>query len=162
MAKTDIAGKVTEILTDYLASKGLDVYRVEYKKEGPGWVLRVYLDKAWDGGQSGTDEYVSIDECEAVAGWLSDKLDELDLIERSYNLEVSSPGLDRELFKPADFERFRGRAVEVRLYEALNGSKMIEGILIGKEDGEILLDNDGTQTRIPQDKVSKINLAVIF
>ena len=164
MAKVDIAGKVTELLETYLADKGLDVYQVEYKKEGPGWVLRVYLDKAWTGAAAGDaeSEYVGIDECEAVAGWLSDRLDELDLIERSYNLEVSSPGLDRELLKPSDYVRFAGRAVEIRLYEAVDGSKYYEGTLIGKDGNDVVVDVDGTERRFAADRVSKINLAVVF
>ncbi len=95
MAKEDISRRVTEMLMPFLEENGLDIYKVEYKKEGPSWVLRVSLDKPADA----ESEYVSIDDCEKVNVWLSGMLDENDIIERSYNLEVCSAGLDRELIK---------------------------------------------------------------
>ena len=158
MAKEDISAKVTEMLMPFLNENGLDIYKVEYKKEGPAWVLRVCLDKPADA----ESEYVSIDDCEKVNGWLSEKLDECDIIDRSYNLEVSSAGLDRELLKDADYVRFAGRAVEIRTYEQINGSKSHEGILIGKNEGVVTVDTGAGELAIPADKISKINLAVVF
>ena len=158
MAKDDVTARVTEILDDYLADKNLEIYRIIYKKEGKDWVLRVFLDKPEDSEQ----EYVNIEECEEVTRYLSDKLDELDFIDRSYNLEVSSPGLDRELIKEADFRRFAGRLVEVKTYEPINGSKNLEGVLVGKEEGNVKIDISGNELVIPQIKISKINLAVVF
>ena len=134
------------------------MYRLVHKKEGKDWVLRVLLDKP----EGSEQEYVDIEECEEVARWLSDKLDEIDFSDKQYNLEVCSPGLDRELIKDSDFKRFGGRAVEVKTYEQINGMKEFEGILIGKEDNVIKLDIDGATLELPADKVSKINLAVIF
>lgn len=158
MAKEDITARVTEILEGYLAERELDIYRVTYKKEGPSWVLRVFLDKPADA----ENEYVSIDECEAVTGYLSDKLDELDIIDRSYNLEVSSPGLDRELIRESDYVRFAGRAVEVKTYEPIGGNKNLEGTLVGKEGDIVIIDTGAERLEIPSQKISKINLAVIF
>jgi ribosome maturation factor RimP len=158
MAKFDVAGRVSEILQPFLDENGLDLYRLEYKKEGPAWVLRVYLDKPADSDS----EYVSIEECEAVTGFLSDALDREDFIDRSYNLEVSSPGLDRELIKDSDYVRFAGRAVEVRTYEQINGSREHAGTLEGKADGVVTITTEDGQLDIPADKISKINLAVIF
>lgn len=158
MAKEDISAKVTEILKEYLEGKELDIYRIVYKKEGPDWVLRVFLDKTMDA----ESEYVSIEECEDVTRYLSDKLDELDIIDRSYNLEVSSPGLDRELIRESDYVRFAGREVEVRTYEQISGKKYMEGTLVGK-DGEIVkIESGGQILEIPVQKISKINLAVVF
>ena len=158
MAKEDICAKVTEMLMPFLEENGLDIYKVEYRKEGPAWVLRVCLDKPADA----ESEYVSIDDCEKVNVWLSEALDENDIIDRSYNLEVSSAGLDRELLKDSDYVRFAGRAVEVRTYEQINGSKSHEGILKGKEDGIVTIDTGAGELAIPADKIAKINLAVIF
>ena len=121
-------------------------------------MLRVCLDKPADA----ESEYVSIDECEKVTVWLSDALDDSNLIERSYNLEVSSAGLDRELLKDADYVRFAGRAVEVKTYEQINGSKSHEGILTGKENGIVTIDTGDVKLEIPADKIAKINLAVVF
>ena len=158
MAKEDAAGKVSLLLAPYLEEKDLELCRAEYKKEGKEWVLRVFLDKP-AGSES---EYVSIEECEDVTRWLSDILDKDDFIDRSYNLEVSSPGLDRELIKESDYERFKGRIVEVKTYEQLNGSKEHEGTLLGKEDGIVKIEENGNMLEIPADKISKINLAVVF
>lgn len=158
MAKEDAGKRVSELLNPYLEEKDLDLYRVEYKKEGKDWVLRVYLDKP----QGADTEYVSIEECEDATRYLSDLLDKEDFIDRSYNLEVSSPGLDRELIKDSDFERFKGRLVEVKTYEQISGSKEHTGKLLGKEDGVVRIDEDGDTLDIPADKISKINLAVVF
>ena len=90
MAKQDVAARIEDLLNEYLTGKELEIYNIEYKKEGKDWKLRVYLDKPIDCDT----EYVDINECEAVTRFLSDKLDEEDFIDRSYTLEVSSPGLD--------------------------------------------------------------------
>lgn len=158
MAKEDVSGRVSKLLGPYLEENGLELYRLEYKKEGPGWVLRVYLDKPADA----EEEYVSIDECEAATRYLSDLLDEQDFIDRSYNLEVSSPGLDRELIKDTDYTRFAGREVEVRTYGQINGSKDHAGTLVGKEDGIVTIETGAGRLEIPAEKISKINLAVVF
>ena len=158
MAKNDISAKVNGLLQPYLAEHGLDIYRIEYRKEGPAWVLRVYLDKPADAG----NEYVSIEECEETNRFLSEALDREDLISGSYNLEVCSPGLDRELIKEEDYTRFAGRQVEVRTYEKICGSREHSGILSGKEDGIVTVETGEGELKIPADKISKINLAVVF
>lgn len=150
--------KIEELLNAYLEDKDLEVYRVIYKKEGKDWVLRVFLDKPMDS----ETEYVGIDECEEVTRWLSDKLDELDIIDRSYNLEVSSPGLDRELIKDSDFVRFKGRQVEVKTYKPIDGNKNFEGTLIGKEDNIVKIELEDKVLELAADTISKINLAVVF
>ena len=158
MAKTDICAEVEALLAPYLEENGLELYKIEYKKEGPEWVLRVYPDKPANAGS----EYVSIDECEGLNRYLSDKLDEADFIDRSYNLEVSSPGLDRELIKDTDYIRFAGRQVEIKTYEPIDGSKFFEGVLMGRDDGIVTIKTDNQEQQIPFDKISKINLAVVF
>ena len=158
MAKDDVSAKVGGLLDPYLKEHGLDLYRIEYKKEGPGWVLRVYLDKPADS----ESEYVSIEECEEANRFLSDALDREDFIGRSYNLEVCSPGLDRELIKDEDYVRFAGRPVEVKTYEKICGSREHEGTLVGKAGGMVTIEEDGEEIAIPADKISRINLAVIF
>ena len=158
MAREDIPAKVTSLLDEFTEGKELEIYNVIYKKEGPGWVLRVFLDKPM-GAES---EYVSIEECEEATRYLSDKLDELDIIDRSYNLEVSSPGLDRELIRESDFVRFAGREVEVKTYQQIEGSKNFEGTLVAKQDDIVIIDVGGKRLEIPADKISKINLAIVF
>ncbi len=158
MAKEDISSVVTNMLSEYISDKELEVYRVIYKKEGSGWVLRVMLDKPI----GANSEYINIDECETVTRYLNEKLDDMDLIDRSYRLEVSSPGLDRELIKETDFLRFAGKPVHVKTYEQINGNKHFTGNLVGKEDGIVTIDIDGVNMSIPENKISKINLEVVF
>ena len=158
MAREDIPAKVTSLLKEFTEGRELEIYNVIYKKEGPGWVLRVFLDKPMDA----ENEYVSIEECEEVTRYLSDKLDDLDFIDRSYNLEVSSPGLDRELIHESDFVRFAGREVEVKTYQQIEGSKNFEGTLVAKQDDIVIIDVGGKRLEIPADKISKINLAIVF
>ena len=158
MAKEDISAKVTALLEEYTEGRELGIYKVVYKKEGPDWVLRVFLDKPM-GAES---EYVSIEQYEKATRYLSEKLDELDIIDRSYNLEVSSPGLDRELIHESDFIRFAGREVEVRTYQQIDGSKNFEGTLVSKENGIVTIDTGAKRLEIPADKISKINLAIVF
>lgn len=158
MAKEEILSLVTNILKEYISDKELEVYKVQYKKEGPDWILRIMLDKPI-GAQS---EYINIDECENATRYLSDKLDELDVIDRSYRLEVSSPGLDRELTKDSDYKRFAGRLVNINTYEPINEKKHFSGILIGKENSVVSIDIEGEKLEIPEKKISKINLEIIF
>ena len=158
MAREDIPAKVTSLLKEFTEGRELEIYNVIYKKEGPGWVLRVFLDKPMDA----ENEYVSIEECEEVTRYLSDKLDDLDFIDRSYNLEVSSPGLDRELIRESDFVRFAGREVEVKTYQQIEGSKNFSGTLVTRQDDTVIIDVGGKKLEIPSDKISKINLAIVF
>ena len=158
MAKEDIGKKVTELLEEFCEGRELEVYRVQYKKEGPDWKLKVFLDKP-EGAET---EYVDINECEEATRYLSDKLDEFDLIDRAYTLEVSSPGLDRELIKESDYRRFAGREVEVKLFTAVDGRKNYDGVLVGLCDGVVTINVNGDDKELPFDKISKINLAVVF
>lgn len=166
MAKTKITALVPELLGDFLKERGLELYNVEYVKEGPDRFLRVYLDKI---SEDGTDAYVDINECETVSRYLSDRLDEADPIEQNYYLEVSSPGLDRTLFREKDYRRFAGREVEVSLYTAFLGKKKYEGVLGGLEGDMLILDVPGTKKNeapsrleIPFAQVAKTKLKVVF
>ena len=158
MHKEEIRSKIEEMLSDYLAEKDLEIYQIQYKKEGPDWKLKLVLDKT----ENAEDEYMNIEECEDISRFLSDKLDEEDFIDRAYLLEVSSPGLDRELIKDSDFRRFAGRPVEIKLYEAIDGNKKLEGNLIGKDGDIVKVEADGQTIELQAKKISKINLAVIF
>ena len=141
------------------AENGYELSRTEFVKEGQTWFLRVYVDRLVDG----VYDYMSSDDCEKISRYLSAKLDEEEPISQNYYLEVSSPGMDRPLISDKDYERFKGQAVEIKLYEAVEGKKQYSGILKGLEDGIILVElEDGRELSIPREKASKVNLAVIF
>ena len=148
--------KITEImeesLTDFLLNEGLTLYDIEFVKEGPDRVLRVYIDR--------DDGYIGTDECEKVSRFLSEKLDEIDPIEENYILEVSSPGLDRQLKRDEHFTKYRGELVEVSLYKAINGEKKVIGKLVSKDEAGITIDIEGEKQTVPLEQITKVNLAV--
>lgn len=159
MKKESIKNIVARELESFLTENGYELHRVEFVKEGRDWFLRVYVDKPMGAAEA----YISTDDCEKVSRFLSERLDELDPIEQNYYLEVSSPGMDRELLKDSDYERFKGQAVEVKLYSAIEGKKKIEGILAGLEDGKIVVvDEKNQRWELPREQVSKAKLAVVF
>lgn len=160
MANTEICRKIEDVLKKYLADKEIELYGVTYRKEGPDKKLRVVLDKP----ASSKCEYVSIDECESVTRYLNEFLDATDFMKESYTLEVSSPGLDRELKTLADMERFSGRLVDIKLYSAVDGIKEFTAVLKGcdKDNKIIAFEYEGRTHELPEDKIAKINLAVVF
>lgn len=159
MAKQQIKEMIEEIGAGFLEESGLELYNVEFVKEGRDWFLRVYIDKL----SPSEEEYVSTDDCEKVSRFLSDQLDRLDLIEQNYYLEVSSPGMDRPLLTQRHYDKYRGRLVEVKLYKAVSGSKHFEGVLVGLTDGNVVIkDEKGKEWMFPLNQVAKTNLAVVF
>ena len=155
MAKpNNTEAKVLTILEPIIAEKGLELVDLEFVKEGVNWYLRVYIDK--DGG-------VNIDDCEAVSRALEVKLDEKDPIEQAYILEVSSPGIDRPLKKDADFVKYQGEIIDVKLYKAQDGSKQYQGRLLGLEDGVLSIEEEnGNVVKFEQKDTASVRLAVIF
>ena len=141
MSKID--DRVLEI-SDGLAEKmSFSVVDVEFKKEGQEKILRVYIDK--DGG-------VDLDDCEKFSRSLEEILDEEDFIEEAYSLEVSSPGLDRQLKKEREFLHYIGREVEVKLYKEQDGLKEFSGILKGFEEKIASIEVSGEVIKVnPKD-----------
>ena len=162
MAKNDVSTRVSEMLKEFLGANDLCIYKIDYKKLGKDWNLDIYIDK----NSETEDDFVSIEECEKVSKFLSDRLDKVDIIPHQYTLSVNSPGLDRELINEVDFIRYKDRVVEVKLYENIDGLKQFEGTLLGLEDGivliKILKNNKDELIKIPKNKIAKINLAVVF
>lgn len=160
MNKKDIKSFVNEILEEFISQRDLEIYDVDFVKEGKDYFLRVYIDRLQHVGKEET--YVSTDDCESVSRYLSEKLDEADPIAQNYYLEVASPGMDRELKKEQDFERYGGRLVDVKLYQGLNGKKLISAKLIEKNDEFLILEENDNKIEIPVKNIAKINLAVVF
>ncbi len=154
MAKNRVEKIAEKLVIPIIENEEFELVDVEYKKEGSNWYLRIYIDKP--GG-------ITLDDCQKVSEQLSDELDREDPIKENYFLEVSSPGLDRPLKKEADFIRFKGEIVEVKLYEPLNGNKIIEGELVGLENNIIKVNvaNVGL-VELPKDKVALTRLAIKF
>lgn len=162
MLKKKITEIVAEVLAPFFEQEGYELYRSEFVKEGKDWFLRVYIETAPAAGEMWPGN-VGTDDCEKVSRFLSEQLDQLDPIEQNYYLEVSSPGMDRPLLTDLHYTRYCGQLVDVKLYEAVNGSKKITAQLVNKSDGFLRLEDEhGNRIEIPEDKVSVTRLSVVF
>jgi ribosome maturation factor RimP len=173
--------KIREAAERVARSEGLEIYDVEWKV-GKQRFLRVTIDRVPRIGAAVTDAAgvvaggelreggelgVSHADCQRVSQQLSVILDVEELIPGSagYTLEVSSPGMDRALRKPAEYERFRGRLAKITTTESIGDEKYFEGRLAGIVDGKVRLELKGKAARIvevPLDMVRKANLVVEF
>ncbi len=151
--KKRVVDIVSDIATPICEANNLELVDVEFVKEGPHRFLRLTIDK---------EEGVALEDCELLSRGLNEELDRLDPIEENYFLEVSSPGLERELKKDTDFQKYTGKMIQAKLYQALNGQKVIEGILLGLRDGYILVEVGNNTIEIPKDKASVVRLVVSF
>lgn len=147
-----ITDAVTALAAPVAGELGLELWDVEYVREAGQWFLRVYIDK--DGG-------VSINDCEALSKALDPLLDEADPIPDSYVFEVSSAGAERELKRPGDFARFMGSAVEVRLFRAVDGSKVHTGTLTGYENGNVTISSAGGSHTFEKAQVAQVRLRIV-
>ena len=129
---------------------GYELIGVEYVPAGSRTVLRLYIDAS---------EGVTLEDCEQVSRQVSALLDVEDPIPGHYTLEVSSPGIDRPLLTPEHYRRFAGEDVRISLGAPLDGRRRFRGRLLGLSDaGEVLLEEDGEERRIPLHEVRKANL----
>jgi len=145
--------RIREAAERVARSLGIDVVDVEWKV-GKQRFLRVYIDKP---------EGVGHRDCEAVSNQLSVILDVEDLVPGPhYILEVSSPGLDRKLTKPAEFERFAGRMAKISTNEPVENQKFFEGRLAGVADGKVQIEVKGRVIALPMEVIRKANLVVEF
>ena len=152
--RKSVEATIEEIVQPIVDAKNFEIVDIEYVKEAGEYYLRVYLDK--EGG-------ISLRDCEVVSRELSEILDKKDPIKENYFLEVSSPGLDRPLKKDKDFERYKGRDVEIKLYKSMNGSKQFEGELVGlTEDNNIKVIIDNQEVEFTRKEVALIRLAIKF
>lgn len=128
--KKNIASVVWDIAKPIADSLGLILWDVKFLKEGTTWYLRITIDK--EGG-------VGIDDCVAMHRAIDGPLDEADPIEQSYNLQVQSPGIERELTRDFHFESYKGKPVTVRLIKAFEGRRDYTGILTAYDNESVTL-----------------------
>jgi len=145
--------RIREAAERVAGSLGMEVVDVEWKV-GKERFLRVYIDKP---------EGISHKDCEAVSNQFSVILDVEDLVPGPhYILEVSSPGLDRKLTKPAEFTRFVGRMARISTIEPVENQKFFEGRLAGFADGKVQIEVQGRVIALPMEGIRKANLVVEF
>ena len=154
MSKRDnYEARTEELLLPIVEKFGVEIYDVEYVKEGSSWFLRVFVDK--EGG-------IDIDDCGLVSEYLSEQLDNNDPIPDAYFLEVSSPGAERPLKKTQDYVRAIGKHVYVTTYEPINGLKEFEGTLISYDEETLVIKVGKKEHSLPFNKVASARLAIVF
>ncbi len=153
MNRKELEAKVESYLEPILEELQFALVDVEYVKEGPTYYLRIYIDK--EGG-------INITDCQITSRRIEQVLDEKDLIKEAYQLEVSSPGLDRVLKKDREFAYFNGRDVDIKLYKAVNGEKTFTGTLVDKKDNTLVLKVDDETIEYDMKDIAVVRLAVTF
>ena len=124
---------VWEIVEPFAQELGLRIWDVRFLKEGSSWFLRIFIDK--DGG-------VSIDDCVDLTHAINKPLDEADPIEQAYFLEVSSPGVERDLVRDEHFAAYIGEKIKVKMIRPIEGKREFSGILSDYSDGNITISLD--------------------
>jgi ribosome maturation factor RimP len=158
--KEDILEKVRRIAGPLAAQEGLELIDVEFGMPGAPMALVIYIDRTSPEGGG-----VSLDDCSTVSHAVSAALDVEDPIAGSYDLQVSSPGLDRPLRTPEHFQKYAGERVRVKTYAPISETdnrKTFIGKLNGYEEGFVLVDVDGKVFRVPHAQISKANVEPNF
>jgi len=146
--------KAEKLLEPILAANHFELYDVEYVKEGGNWYLRAYIDR---------ENGITVDDCVLVSRALSDLLDKHDFITDSYILEVSSPGLGRQLKRDKHFEKSIGEEVEVKLYKPVNKQKEFVGVLAAFDLKTLTLEfEDNSKMEIPRADIAMVRLTLDF
>lgn len=148
MNKDALIEKIEVLVKPIADELGYELYYVEYVKENGEFYLRIYIDKP---------EGISLNDCEALSRRVSDMLDVEDPIKDAYYLEVSSPGLNRGLYKDSHFERYIGREVFIKFNGSISGMKNIKGVLKAVNSDDIIVEGE-TELTIPKLKIKNANL----
>ena len=141
---------LAQLFEPVIESMGYELVGVEFNAGGGHGTLRVYIDR---------EQGVSLDDCAAISHQVSGILDVEEPIQQAYDLEISSPGIDRPLFKLADFERFSGEMAKIKLAVGLDGRKNFKGRLQGVADSkQVSIEVDGERFDLPYADIAKANL----
>jgi len=147
-----VEDNIMTLIGPICGQKGVEVVEISYKREGPRYVLRILADKP---------KGITLDECGSLNNEIGQKLDAENIIEGSYVLEVSSPGLDRPIISRRDFERAMGRTLKVSTYAPFDGKNVFIGELLGiSENAVVIQDAEGISTEIPMDKIARAKLHI--
>ncbi len=146
--------KLTQLVRGVVEPMGYELVGVELLSRGKGGtLLRIYIDQ---------EDGITLDDCTAVSHQISGVLDVEDPVKENYDLEVSSPGLDRPLFYKTDFDRFAGRKVRLKLRTKLSGRRKYEGVLGGTQGDNLMLEVDGEHIDLPLDQIESARLVPEF
>ncbi len=145
--------QVEELLTPTVESLGCSIWGVEYLSQGKHSKLRLYIDR---------DEGVTVDVCADVSRHVSDVLDVEEFSNAAYTLEVSSPGMDRILFKESQYAEAVGEQVEVRLNFPFEGRKKFIGVLTGVQDSTAVVQIDDEEFLLPLENIQRARVLPVF
>lgn len=145
----EVVRRVWFDLEPELKEQGYELVEVEFAQQSGAWTLRLFIDR--DGG-------ITLDDCQTVSHFVGPFLDKADFIDGHYMLEVSSPGFDRPVRKPADFERLAGERIKLVALAPVNGRKQFKGILRGFRDGAVVVECDGVAHMIHIENLKKAHL----
>ena len=150
MAKESL---LNELLGPVVESMGYTFWGLEYLSQGKDTVLRVFIDH---------ENGITVDDCAAVSRQISSVMDVEDPISQVYNLEVSSPGMDRPVFTLEQYQSLAGNIIDVRLRMAFDGRRKFKGQLIGVEQEDIVLRVDDNEYLLPIELIEKANVVPQF
>jgi ribosome maturation factor RimP len=149
----NIAETVWQGIAPVADELGLAIWDVEFVKEGARKILRVTIDH---------EDGITIEDCERMHRAIEPVLDEIDPIDTAYDLEVSSPGIERELRTDAHIDACVGEPVEVRFFAPFEGKKSLEAVLLGRDGADVLLEIDGTERRVARNLIAKLRTIFEF
>lgn len=143
------SAEIQAVVAPVVSSLGYELVGVEYLMQGRNGLLRVYID---------SEDGITVDDCSRVSHQLSGVLDVEDPIRGKYQLEVSSPGLDRPLFSKEHFQRFTGHQAKLKMSVPVEGQRKFRGVIRGVQDDRLQLEVDGVELSLPLSAIAKANL----
>lgn len=147
------ATDLENLVAPAVASQGCELWGLEFSVQGRRSLLRLYIDSPTG---------VTLEDCERVSRQVSAVMDVEDPIASAYTLEVSSPGMDRPLYTQAQYARYVGQRIAVRLRVPYDGRRRFQGVLNGLEDGDVVLQVEDTEYLLPLDSIDKANVVPVF
>ena len=145
----ELIGEIENILEPVVSAQDMEILGIEYRRESAGWVLRIFLD---------SERGISVEDCAEISRVAGDMLDVADLIQVPYNLEVSSPGIDRPLRKPKHFQKSIGDIIEVRTITPVENRRNFRGELKEVSREAIVLECDDRSYAIPMSLIERARL----
>ena len=146
--------QLEDILRPVVEGLGYEFWGIEFRSHGHRSKLRVFIDDAENG--------IAIDDCEKVSRQVSGVMDVEDPIQTEYTLEVSSPGMDRPLFRLEQYEAFIGHKVQIKLRMAFEGRRKFLGLIKGVEGDDVVVVVDDHEYLLPFDSIEKANIVPVF
>ena len=143
------ASKVYDLIKDTVESCGVELWDVRFLKEGASWYLRVFID---------SENGISIDNCTDVSHAIDPIIDEADPIDKSYYLEVCSPGIEREITRDEHYNKLIGEKIKIKLYKAIDSVKEFSGVLTAFTGEDITLNTEKGDMKFSKKDISKANV----